>query len=519
LKRAVIYARYSSDNQREESISAQVFYECKQYAKKNELVIVGTYIDEAISATTDVRPNFLRMFDEAKSGIFEYVLIHKLDRFSRNRFDSAIYKKRLRELGIKLISITQPFDDSPESAILEAVLEGMDEFYSKNLSREVMKGMRENARKCLHNGGIPPLGYDVANKKYVINEPEALVVRLIFDLYTKGYGYDRINNELNRLGYRNKLGNPFSKHTLSSILRNEKYNGVYIFNRAVQKINGKRNNHKNKSDEEIIRIPMGIPRIVDEVTFIKAQEIIVTRRHPGERSRMKAKTNYLLSGKVICGKCGCVMVGNTINSKKPYAYYECNYRDRTKNCASRRINKVMLEELVLEILKDNIFRDIPGLIQEVNQLHKKRDEHTANNINSLQLKIKELKSKNHNLIKAIEEGGFSKFLHEQLVKNEDIEKELVNELNKMLVIQNSKHISNEMLIVMLENARDKIFDYKDEMETKNLINMFVNQVTVYENEIKVSINMILDTNGGGEGTCTPVSKGNHKSIYVCSFHF
>lgn len=199
INTSVIYARYSSDNQREESISAQIF-ECKQYAKNNGLIVIKAYTDEARSATTDDRPNFLKMMDEAKLGYFNNILVHKLDRFARNRYDSAIHKKRLRDLGIKLISITQLLDDSPESAILEAVLEGMDEYYSKNLAREAMKGMNENARKCLHNGGIAPLGYDVTeDKRYVINESEAQIVHKIYDMYAKGYGYSKIIDELKKV--------------------------------------------------------------------------------------------------------------------------------------------------------------------------------------------------------------------------------------------------------------------------------------------------------------------------------
>ena len=223
--------------------------------------MLKNYIDEAKSATTDERTNFQNMITDARLGHFKVILVHKFDRFARNRYDSAIYKKKLKEMGIKLVSITQQLDDSPESAILEAVIEGMDEYYSRNLAREAMKGLKENARKCLHNGGIPPLGYVVTeDKKYLIDENEAIIVRLIFEMYAKGFGYNQILNELNRLGYKTKVGHVFSKNSLHDILRNEKYNGVYIFNRSASKANGKRNNHKNKDASEVIRIPKGMPR-------------------------------------------------------------------------------------------------------------------------------------------------------------------------------------------------------------------------------------------------------------------
>lgn len=171
MLRGAAYSRYSSDNQREESIDAQL-YEIKEYAKANNISIVKIYVDEAKTATTDNRPGFLRMINDSKKGLFDVILVHKLDRFARNRYDSAFYKRELKLAGVKLISITEKLDDSPESVILESLLEGMAEYYSKNLAREAMKGLKENARNCKHNGGVPPLGLDVdpETKQYKISE-------------------------------------------------------------------------------------------------------------------------------------------------------------------------------------------------------------------------------------------------------------------------------------------------------------------------------------------------------------
>ncbi|MEW8957513.1 MAG: recombinase family protein [Moorella sp. (in: firmicutes)] len=190
--KAVAYARFSSDNQREESITAQL-RAIHDYAEKHGVIIVREYIDEARSATTDDRPEFLRMIEEVTSGCLQvdYVYVHKLDRFARNRYDSAIYRHKLASKGIRLIAVTQPLDDSPESVILEAMLEAMAEYYSKNLGREVMKGMRETAFQCRHTGGKPPLGYDIepGSNKYIINEREAEAVRIIFSMYLQGCSY------------------------------------------------------------------------------------------------------------------------------------------------------------------------------------------------------------------------------------------------------------------------------------------------------------------------------------------
>ncbi|MDD6906310.1 MAG: recombinase family protein, partial [Finegoldia magna] len=204
MKKAVAYGRYSTDMQREESIDAQ-FRAIRDYCDRNKIELVSTYADEGISGTTDNRPEFQRMIKDAELGAFDYVIVHKLDRFSRSKYDSAIYKRKLKLAGVQLLSVLENLDGSPESLILESVLEGMSEYYSRNLSREVKKGMRENALKCKFNGGIPPLGYDIDDdKNYVINAHEAEAIKLIFDMFTKNYSYSEMMRKLNSLGYKTK---------------------------------------------------------------------------------------------------------------------------------------------------------------------------------------------------------------------------------------------------------------------------------------------------------------------------
>ena len=231
MKKAVAYARFSSDNQREESIDAQL-RAIEEYAERNNILIIDNFIDEARSATNDNRPAFQKMIEASYNNNFEHVLVHKLDRFSRDRYDSAIYKRKLKLNGVSVLSVLENLDNSPESIILESVLEGMNEYYSKNLSREVKKGLKENALKCKFNGGSPPLGYDVDdNKELIINDDEARAVRLIYERYLSGHGYSTIQDNLNNLGYKTKKGNEFSKNSIYEILRKEKYIGKYVFKR------------------------------------------------------------------------------------------------------------------------------------------------------------------------------------------------------------------------------------------------------------------------------------------------
>ncbi|MDO5479729.1 MAG: recombinase family protein, partial [Clostridia bacterium] len=274
--RVALYARFSSDNQRSESIDAQI-RAMKAYCKQHNFVIVDTYVDEAKSATTDKRPAFQQMISDSANHGFDILLVHKLDRFARNRYDSAVYKRELKKNGVLVYSVLENLDDSPESIMMEAVLEGMSEYYSQNLARETMKGMRETALQCKHTGGKPPLGYDVdeVSKRLVINPEEAETVKIIFGMYSEGYGYSPILERLWKEGRKTKCGKDFAKNSLYSILTNPKYQGMYVFNRSSAKsIAGTRNTHSYKDDDEIIAIDGGCPEIVSKEIYDKVQKRI-----------------------------------------------------------------------------------------------------------------------------------------------------------------------------------------------------------------------------------------------------
>ena len=183
---AVIYARYSSDSQREESIEGQL-RECREYAERNNMTIVRTYIDRALSAKTADRPEFQHMIKDSVKELFEIVLVWKLDRFSRDRYDSAHYKHILKKNGVKVISAKEHISEGPEGIILEAMLEGYAEFYSAELSEKIHRGQKENALKCKNNGGNTPLGYVVGTDGVLAVDPlTALLVTEIFTRYDSG---------------------------------------------------------------------------------------------------------------------------------------------------------------------------------------------------------------------------------------------------------------------------------------------------------------------------------------------
>ena len=250
---AVIYARYSSDSQREASIEGQL-RDCKDYAEKNGITVVGTYIDRAYSAKTDDRPDFQRMIKDSGKKIFDVVLVWKLDRFARNRFDAVNYKYQLEKNGVHLVSAMEPISQGPEGIMVESMLIGMAEYYSAELALKVARGERENALQCKYNGGVVPLGFTIGkeDRLYHIDPETAPIVQEIFTRYANGEPAEKIAASLNERGLRTRTGKPFVKNSFFQIFRNRRYIGEYRYKDIVT--------------------PGGIPAIVDEDLFDRVQQ-------------------------------------------------------------------------------------------------------------------------------------------------------------------------------------------------------------------------------------------------------
>ena len=225
--KAVIYARYSSDSQREESIEGQI-RECTEYANRNGMTILRSYIDRALSARTADRPEFQNMIRDSEKGLFDIVLVWKIDRFSRDRYDSAYYKHLLKKNGVKVVSAKENISDGPEGIILESMLEGYAEYYSAELSEKIHRGQRENALKGRNNSGGIPLGYLLgSDQKLVIDPVTAPLVEEIFRRYADGETVRSIVEDFNNRGLKTKHGHPFSMNSFNRILKNRKYIGEF----------------------------------------------------------------------------------------------------------------------------------------------------------------------------------------------------------------------------------------------------------------------------------------------------
>ena len=486
--KVALYARFSSDNQRSESIDAQI-RAMETYCKQHQFVIVETYIDEAKSATTDRRPAFQQMISDSSLHTFNILLVHKLDRFARNRYDSAVYKRELKKNGVTVYSVLENLDDSPESIMMEAVLEGMAEYYSQNLARETMKGLKENALQCKHTGGKPPLGYDIdpITRKLIINEMEARTVRLIFDMYSNGYGYSAILDRLHELNMTTKLGKSFQKNSLYSILSNPKYQGMYVYNRCSAKNSvGTRNTHLYKDDEEIIFVEDGCPQIVDKDIYTKVQNKLTEHKHTGGREN--AKESYLLSGKVFCRECGKAMVGNARHSgrsKLLHVTYRCP--SRRYCCCNKEINRDYLEQYIKYLLESQIL-NAPSL----RKLKKKIEKHaeTAHNPSESQQhqQIQEIDNALKNVAEAIEAGLLSDTLIARLKELEQRKRELCKGVTTEKLGDNSIAIDIQMILDEYKEVKNSPFspNYKD------FICSFIDRIGIGKYSVRITLKTGLD---------------------------
>ena len=468
---AVIYARYSSDRQTEQSIEGQL-RECYAFAKANDIAVIDTYIDRAISGKTDNRPAFQKMIEDSAKRQFQAVIVYRLDRFTRNRYDSAIYKARLKKNGVKVLSAMENLNGSPESIIMESLLEGMAEYYSVELSQKITRGMRENALKGKALGGQRVLGYKVNSDCYFeIDETTAPVVVDIFKLYSSGKTVKEICDILNARGVKTARGGAFNKNSLHTILTNKKYIGIY----------------KTKYGE----IVGGIPAIIDKELF----EMVALRMEQNKKApaRAKAEINYLLSTKLFCGKCRSAMVGESGTSKtgKKYYYYACVKKKREKACDKSNVKKDWIEDLVIQrtvtdILKDDVIDKIADRLVELQKAEAAESGtmlYLENSLAEIQVSIK-------NIMTAIEKGIITESTKTRLTELEDEKRNVEIEIAKESIAR--RIISREQIIYWISSFKDG--DITSEKYRQQLIDTFVHAVFVYDDKIVITYNYSGENN-------------------------
>ncbi len=461
----VIYARYSSHNQTEASIEGQLKV-CYEYAKRNNYNIIGEYIDRAMTGTNDNRPEFLKMIEDSNRRHFNGVLVYQLDRFARNRYDSATYKNKLKKNGIRVLSARENISEDASGVLMESVLEGMAEYFSAELSQKVKRGMGINASKYLYNGGTIPLGFKIdSDKKYQIDDDTSVIVKQIFEMYTNGDLMADIIRYLNNHNIKTSTGNEFNKNSIRNILINKRYIGIYTYN-GIDTANA-------------------IPRIIDDETFYKVQDIMLKNKKAPARAR--AKNEYLLTTKLFCGHCKDMMTGFSGTSKtgRLYNYYTCR-NAKIKLCDKKNVQKNYIEDLVVDearkVLTDENISKIAYTVVELAE--KEKDMSNLKRLNKL---LKDNEKQRNNLFESL-----------KICDIENVRKSIFEEISKMDV--QHKEIENEILLEETQYVKVTVPQVKfflthlrngsinDLKYRKMLINVLINQIYLYDSKINIIFN-------------------------------
>ena len=459
---AVIYARYSSDNQREESIEGQI-RECTAYAERNGITVVRHYIDRAFSAKTDHRPDFQQMIRDSNKKLFEIVLVWKFDRFARNRFDSANYKMILKKNNVHLISVMEPIAEGSQGILVETLLEGMAEYYSAELSEKVIRGQTENALKGKCTGGTGTIGYKIdADKFYRIDPLVAPLVLEAFQRYDNGEKIVEILNYLNAKGVRNMLGGKLTCSSMNTMLKNRRYIGELSFRDTV--------------------VPDAIPAIVPKDLFDRVQKRLEKNKRAPAHG--KADEEYLLTTKLFCGKCGALMFGESGTSAtgRTYYYYKCATAKRRKGCNKKTVQKEWLENLVVQETMKLIHDD--AVIERIVQLVMDFQNQENTTIPLLEKQLREVDRKLDNLMKAIEEGLFTRTTKERL----DALEAQKDELTAKIADEKLRKPSFNADFIRFWLMKFRKFDISQQKQRKALIEIFVNAIFLYDDRMLITFN-------------------------------
>ena len=478
--KAVIYARYSSDNQREESIEGQL-RECTAFAQKNDITILRHYIDRAYSAKTDNRPEFQNMIKDSAKHLFDMVIVWKLDRFSRNRYDSARYKTLLKRNGVKVVSATEVISEGAEGIILESVLEGFAEYYSADLAEKVSRGMTENALKGKFNGGNKPIGYVIDSEQHFQIDPlTAPFVREAFQRYSEGATMKELVDYLTENGIRNTYGKPLNFNSIQRLLNNRRYIGEYAFRDVV--------------------IPDGIPAIVSKDLFDRVQEKMAKNKKAP--ARHKAEDDYLLTTKLFCGYCGAYLCGESGTSRDGivHHYYKCvSVKKKRTECHKKSVRKQWIEDFVVHhtmkmIMDDAIIEAIVAKLMEI------QDQENVN-IPLYERELRETNISIENLLNAIQQGILTKSTKERLEKLESVKEDLENKIACEKLAK--PRYTAEQLAFFLHRFRK--LDMTQQSHRKMLIDTFVNAIFLYDDKLMLGLNF-------HEGTVTITFDDLQKAI-------
>lgn len=464
---AVIYARYSpGPQQTEQSIEGQL-RECMSYAKKFDITVVGTYTDSAQSGHTDKRQGFQQMLKDSKKGLFDAVIVWKVNRFGRNREEIIYNKVKLKKSGVKVLYAAESIPDGKDGILLESVLEGLAEYQWESIREDVIRGMREGAFQCKYNGAGLALGFKIdSDKHYQIDTEKAEIVKHIFEMYDGGSNITQIIDYLDERGIKTAKGNSFSHTAVARILQNKQYIGVYRWRDVV--------------------VPDGIPKIIDEALFERVQKKMIANKKAPARSR--GEVEFLLTGKLYCGHCQGGMIGDsgTGKSGRKWYYYSCiNKKRRGHVCKKKTVKKDEIERLIVEhtvnyVLQDEVIEYIVDLVMEA-QSEEMKD---TSMLDYFESRLRETESAIKNLMKAIEQGIITDTTRERLLELEAEKRDINAEIIKEQIVRPT--FEREQIIYFLESFKGGDVDDKDYQ--RRIIDMFIYKVVLYDDKLIITYN-------------------------------
>ena len=522
-KNVVIYARFSSSNQNEISITGQLD-ECFEYCKNEFYTVCAIYVDMAQTGTNERRFAFQKLNEDISLEKYNgfNIIVYKSNRFFRDRKKSAYYRCVYDAYGIDVESATQHYGKGKGAVMMRTIEEGLDEYYSVDLAEAVKRGLTQRALQCRYTGGYVTYGYKIndTTKLYEINEIEAENVKLVFEMYANKKGYTEILRELDSRGAVSRKGVPFSKNTLADMLNNEKYIGIYTFGVRTPKDDyGSRNSHKYNSPEDIVRIPGGVPAIIDKEIFEMAQKRKEANKH-GTHSK-REKERYLLSGLLHCGECGHAFTGNSRKAgrnKTKYVTYRCTNHNKGEKCDCKEVNRDYLENFVIDTIINRIL--IPQRKKELLNDFRERagtgNSEYYNKIAFIKEDIKTLEAQRRNILNAVDKGIATEDLLEHLT---DKKNEIERAKNALKDLENNppKPIDEKEFDKLLKKTK-KIIKQKNSDELRKMIAFYVSRIEIKKDDITVilSYSNVVSLVGGDGGNRNHVRKSIPETFYECS---
>ena len=473
VRTVCIYARYSpGSRQTDQSIEGQ-YRVCQEYADAHGYKIIKTYADKHKTGTNDDREEFRQMIKDSEKGLFDAVLVWKNDRFGRNMEDMVLNEMRIKRNGVSLISCTEPVADSPLGGMQKAMLMGMAEFYSATNAENVRRDLMESARKCQITSGAIPYGYIAGEDKRFHADPVAAAAVLeIFQRYDGGELLFHIMDDLNSRGIKTFRGKPLARSTMYSILRNERYTGVYIY-----------------AD---IRVEGGMPQIVPKDLFERVQIKLEKNKHAPARA--KAAEPFILTTKCFCGLCGASMAGESGTSKTGarHYYYGCvhrkNIRDKSTACKKKPIRKDVLEKLVIDTTLDVILRESTIKSIAADLVAWQQAQKDTMILDGLRSRRKQCEKAIDNLVAALETGAVSPTIAARIREREDELENIKLAIAEQELVQ--EKFDEKQILYYLSNITKG--DRSDISYAQSLVDTFINSVYVYEDKVVICYNFTGD---------------------------